>query len=248
MIVYERSHPGVILTTGELQQLELSNQTAVGYFTKETLSEIIKDFRDGSPQATRPGVRIYRVRNSNNTSTLKSLVGVAVKEDGFDAVPFPQNATPWRRSQRLRTRANFATPVPYATSALTFNAAFELSRDGNLSAFFSEVMLQPLLDDASIDGVSFYEVSLNNVDSSKLSDKIDDGTGSIQAGLTSYLAVGTRLVDGEVQHDPTRMTNNVLSDLPCPGYCLSLVSATASQPNVEMDFNGAPYLIKWEKT
>ncbi len=243
MIIYERTHPGVVLTNAELQQLELNNQSAVGFFTKETLSEVIKDFRDNTTLPTRPGVRIYRIRNASNTTTLKSLVGVAVKEDGFDAVPFPQNATPWRRSQRLRTSGNNATPVAYKESRLTFNAAFGLSRDGSLSAFFSETMLQPLLDDPNIDGVTFYEVPLDQAPTGKLSPQV-----SGQSGLTSYLAVGTTLVDGRVTHDPAQMTRNVLSDLPCPGYCLSLATTSASVANVEMDFNGPPYLIRWEKT
>lgn len=243
MIVYERTHPGVVLTTAERQQLELNNQSAVGFFTKETLSEVIKDFREDATQPTRPGIRIYRVRNSSNTSTLKSLVSVAVKEDGFDAVPFSQRATPWRRSQRIQTNANDATPIAFSTAALTFNAAFGLSRDGNLSAYFSEEMLQPLLEDPNIDGVTFYEVPLDRAPTEKLSPHI-----SGQSGLTSYLAVGTALVDGRITHDSAQMTRNVLSDLPCPGYCLSLATTTAAVANVDIDFNGPPYLIKWTKT
>jgi hypothetical protein len=248
MIIYENTHPGTRLDADDLSNLMLSNETIFGYFTKEDIQKTMLDFRDTTGATNRPGIRVYRTRNAGNTSTLQSIVAVAVKTDGFDAVPFPQNAKPWLRSQTTRASGdNSSLNIP-ATVELTFTNAFRLSRDGGLTAFFSEAMLRPLLDDASIDGISFYEVPLDNVDSNKLSDKIDDGTGLTQAGLTSYLAVGTRLVGGEIQHDQARMTNNVLSDLPCPGYCLSLTTTTASVANTDIDFNGPPYLVKWEKT
>lgn len=173
MIIYERDHAGVVLSPAELGQLPLSNATAMGYFTKEAIRETILDFRDDTKTNTRPGIRVYRIRNAGNTATLQSIVAVAVKEDGFDAVPFPQNATPWRRSQRLQNSGTGSRPRAFSTDQLTFNAAFGLSRDGNLSAYFSETMLAPLLDDASADGITFYEVPLDASPQARLSAHVD---------------------------------------------------------------------------
>jgi len=188
MIVYENTHPGARLGRNDLERLTLSNENIVGFFTKEDIQKTMLDFRDETGETNRPGIRVYRTRNPGNTRTLQCVVAVAVKIDGFDAVPFSQRAKPWLRSQTTEANGENSSLSQVATVELTLTNAFRLSRDGGLTAFFSETMLQPLLDDATIDGISFYEVSLDNVDSGKLSDKINDGTGSTQAGLTAWVA------------------------------------------------------------
>ncbi len=240
MEMYFSNHPGRSVTAAELTSLALSNDNIAGYFTKAIIEKALEGSPDKPDDTIRPGIRIYRAKEVSRP-VRRRVLAIAVKADGFDDVPFSATRS-WLSSKHVNATDSRITDPP-GDEELTFNSAFEEARHGGLTAFFSRDMLQPLLDNPAAEGISFYEINLDQLIGS------GEPILSDQPGFRSFLAVAVAPDDNNIiPHQVATPTNSVLSDQPCPGHCLNLIPSIATTANLELNLNAAPYLFPWEKT
>ncbi len=234
MEFYDAKHPGDIIKDPKEQTLIRKDGTFQGFFPANKLKEFLKK---KNPVCV--GIRFY---NAGGLKEERRLVAVGVTADGSELNP----------STNLRYMASATALLPMepmsrdqATHAVWEAKALRKKEPDKaritFASFFSAEMIKKLLEPKGtlkIEGISFYIVQRNI-----------EGAGIVNThlGVSSILDKGN---SKPVENIPSDSPSYIVSDLPCPKYCIAPVRvndtikfALADQPIL----TNPKYLVVWDK-
>lgn len=233
MAIYENSFSGLKLSTSLINNLNLTEDDIRGYFSESDLRPLLD-----LPNCI--GIRIY---NNKKANIAGSLIASAVNANGFDI--------PDSNGDHLMS---FRADNPIDNSGKTAgiirrsNASIELGGgmiEEQFSSFFLKDTLDALLKDPRFTGVCFYKTNLDAVPSPLLP------PGLNATGKLTHLAITSDIINNKIVGiDSNLAFDNVFSDRPCPGHCVTLdtngMAMAAENPIIvaEDDFTG-PYIPAW---
>lgn len=225
MEIYKSTDRGVTLSPEELAALNLNAAGLISFFQIEDINSLLN-----VPDSV--GIRVYEARQN------AGLVAAAVDGSGFDigdSFLFSDKNVTIKADEHSRRTAEFI-----------------VKDNRRLTAFFSRTMLEGLLGTvpATDRGIGFFRVSMNNL--------VDDhfptmAMKSIKGGLFTFIALAALIDEAGNMVMPTDFNNpveHVLSNFPCPGYCVSATVSISSAvvPNTTDEGNqlrSEPYLRPW---
>jgi len=206
MDFYSADHNGASLNSAELASLALSEDKLKGFFLFTQLDQLLHP----APALLKTNQEITGIRVYESKNNATSLIAVAVDTEGADI-----------RSLYLASgmprRGLDSISMPRSTDDVETDLG---NNDTIKLAFFSSKMINTLRSDQS-DGLSFYQVPLIVNDSQLTTDVLKAN----KADLESFIALPAVLDSSNNVVLPRDFDNpgaHVMSNLPCPGYCLNI--------------------------
>ncbi|MEM9527433.1 MAG: hypothetical protein AAGA31_12535 [Bacteroidota bacterium] len=240
MNLYDANHPGLTLSLQELGTLNLTGSRPLGFFRSADLHRMM------NRSILAAGIRVYLAGENAQKTGSSSLVACGTKADGFDANEFNglTGNSPTKDPIFMRVkRPNLSLAADQLSRAA---AKQEVTTDTFLTAFFSEATIFDLLSAPGAQGISFFTAPLDPIES-----KVPElFPFPVKYQALSFLAVARSEANANSPFQPASETRTILSNLPCPGHCLSIGvnnmfsrGAVARSPT---NFNRAPYINPWE--
>lgn len=240
MSLYDANHPGLTLSQQDLSTLNLTGTSPLGFFKSADLRRMM------GRSILSAGIRVYLAGGNALKTGSSSLVACGTKADGFDANEFngltgnPLTKDPiFMRVKR--------PDISLAADQLSRAAAKqEVTTDTFLTAFFSEATIFNLLSAPGAQGISLFVAPLDPIEN-----RVPElFPFPVKYKALTFLAVARSEMDANNSFNPSSETRTILSNLPCPGHCLSIGvnnmfsrGAVARSP---VSFSRDPYLNPWE--
>lgn len=240
MSLYDANHPGLTLSQQDLNSLNLTGTRPLGFFKSTDLHRMM------SHSILSAGIRVYLAGENARKTGSSSLVACGTKADGFDANEFnglisnpPTNDPIFMRVKR--------PDLSLAADQLSrAGAKQEVTTDTFLTAFFSQATIFDLLSAPGAQGISLFTAPLDPIEN-----KVPElFPFPVKYKALTFLAVARSEANANNPFQPASETRTILSNLPCPGHCLSIGvnnmfsrGAVARSPT---NFSREPYLNPWE--
>lgn len=204
--MYKQNDQGVALDNAKINA-DAQHARVIGYLSEANIDGLFKS------QSDAVGIRVYEAMNRN-------LIAVCVNSDGFEL------------PARLKSQA-FNTDLRRSAMPPSTNDDFssEVS-DEPTSAFFSETMLNTALRQSMGNATGLAFLLLEGLTTKHFTGRQTVQIWEANNLLRSIMAVPVQLLnDGKL---PANLSISapmgIMSDMPCPGYCLSSPEDGKSAP------------------